>query len=428
MAARVLGWPGRGSARHDESGGGEAGMGGPWWRSAVIYQIYPRSFADSGGDGVGDLAGVCSRLDYVAALGVDGIWLSPIYRSPMADFGYDVSDHTAVDPGFGDLEGFDRLLAEAHRRGLRLILDWVPNHTSSEHPWFRESRSSRDSPKRGWYVWRDGRGDEPPNNWRSAFGGPAWTWDEATAQWYLHLFLPGPARPGLGKRGGHRAMHDVLALLARPRRGRLSCRRRPPDREGRNAAGPARGDRAPRHRGDPRAPAHPRASTRHPHAARRLPGQPDDGRRGAAQVSCAPRSLPRRRRRASSRLQLRADAPALVCRGIRRCVTRSGDSLRGIRAMALLGAVESRPASPPLTLRGLRGPRPRGCAHASHAARDAVPLRRRGAGLLDADVGAPSESIPPVATGRGRRFPGTRRRCMVGPPIRGYPGRPRPMS
>ena len=185
-------------------------MGEPWWRSAVIYQIYPRSFADSGGDGVGDLAGVCSRLDYVAALGVDGIWLSPIYRSPMADFGYDVSDHTAVDPVFGDLEGFDRLLAEAHRRGLRLILDWVPNHTSSEHPWFRESRSSRDSPKRGWYVWRDGRGDEPPNNWRSAFGGPAWTWDEATAQWYLHLFLPDQPDLDWGNEEVVEAMHDVL--------------------------------------------------------------------------------------------------------------------------------------------------------------------------------------------------------------------------
>ena len=186
-------------------------MGEQWWRSAVIYQIYPRSFADSGGDGVGDLAGICSRLDYVAALGVDGIWLSPIYRSPMADFGYDVSDHTAVDPVFGDLEGFDRLLAEAHRRGLRLILDWVPNHTSSEHPWFRESRSSRDSPKRGWYVWRDGPGDgRPPNNWRSAFGGPAWTWDEATSQWYLHLFLPDQPDLDWGNEEVVEAMHDVL--------------------------------------------------------------------------------------------------------------------------------------------------------------------------------------------------------------------------
>ena len=141
-------------------------MSAEWWRSAVVYQIYPRSFADSDGDGIGDLAGICSKLDHVAGLGVDAIWLSPIYRSPMADFGYDVSDHEAVDPVFGDLRVFDQLLAEAHRRGLRLLLDWVPNHTSSDHRWFIESRSSRGSPKRDWYVWRDGRAGEPPNNWR----------------------------------------------------------------------------------------------------------------------------------------------------------------------------------------------------------------------------------------------------------------------
>jgi alpha-glucosidase len=155
-----------------------------------VYQIYPRSFADSDGDGIGDLAGIASRLDYIAGLGVDAIWLSPIYRSPMADFGYDVSDHTDIDPVFGDLPVFDVLLAEAHRRGLRVLLDWVPNHTSSQHPWFLESRSSRDSPKRDWYVWRDGRRGGPPNNWLSAFGGSAWKRDEGTGQWYLHLFLP----------------------------------------------------------------------------------------------------------------------------------------------------------------------------------------------------------------------------------------------
>jgi alpha-glucosidase len=175
-----------------------------------VYQIYPRSFADSDGDGIGDLAGICSRLDHVAAVGVEAIWLSPIYRSPMADFGYDVSDHTAVDPIFGDLDGFDRLLAEAHRRGLRVMLDWVPNHTSSEHPWFRESRSSRASAKRDWYVWRDGRGDGPPNNWVSAFGGPAWTLDEATSQWYLHLFLPEQPDLNWAEPEVVEAMHDVL--------------------------------------------------------------------------------------------------------------------------------------------------------------------------------------------------------------------------
>jgi alpha-glucosidase len=156
----------------------------------VVYQIYPRSFADSDGDGVGDLEGIRQRIDHLRWLGVDAIWLSPIYRSPMADFGYDVSDHTGIDPTFGDLETFDRLLDDLHEAGIRLILDWVPNHTSDRHPWFVESRSSRESPKRDWYIWRDGPPDTPPNNWPATFGGPAWTYDDATEQWYLHLFLP----------------------------------------------------------------------------------------------------------------------------------------------------------------------------------------------------------------------------------------------
>ena len=166
---------------------------GSWWREGVFYQIYPRSFQDSNGDGVGDLAGVVSRLDHLERLGVDAIWLSPHYPSPMKDFGYDVSDYRGVDPSFGTLEDFDRLLAEAHARGIRLIVDLVPNHTSSEHPWFVEARSSRDNPKRDWYVWSDSRpGGRPPNNWRSAFPrvGPAWTRDAASGQHYLHHFMP----------------------------------------------------------------------------------------------------------------------------------------------------------------------------------------------------------------------------------------------
>ena len=182
----------------------------PWWRSAVMYQVYPRSFADSDGDGVGDLDGISSKLDHIAALGVDAVWLSPIYRSPMADFGYDVSDHTDIDPLFGDLAAFDRLLAGAHDRGLRVLLDWVPNHTSSEHPWFLDSRSSRSSPRRNWYFWRDGRGEEPPNNWLSAFGGPAWTYDEETSQWYLHLFLPEQPDLNWADPEVAAAMHGVL--------------------------------------------------------------------------------------------------------------------------------------------------------------------------------------------------------------------------
>jgi alpha-glucosidase len=162
-----------------------------WWRSGVLYEIYPRSFADSNGDGVGDLQGVLDRLDHLSWLGVDGIWLNPTTPSPNADWGYDVSDYRSVDPALGDLETLDRLLAEAGSRGIRVLLDLVPNHTSDRHPWFVESRSSRDAARRDWYVWADGRTDgSAPNNWVSSFGGPAWTRDEPTGQYYLHNFLP----------------------------------------------------------------------------------------------------------------------------------------------------------------------------------------------------------------------------------------------
>jgi oligo-1,6-glucosidase len=159
-----------------------------WWKSAVVYQIYPRSFADSNGDGVGDLGGIVGRLDYLRALGVDVIWLSPIYRSPQADNGYDISDYRDIDPLFGTLVDFDKLLAEVHERGMKLVMDLVVNHTSDEHPWFVESRSSRGGPKRDWYVWRDARDGGEPNNWGSFFGGSAWAWDRTTEQYYLHLF------------------------------------------------------------------------------------------------------------------------------------------------------------------------------------------------------------------------------------------------
>ncbi len=155
----------------------------------MIYQIYPLSFQDSNGDGQGDLPGITSRLDYLEWLGVDAVWLSPIYPSPMADCGYDVSNYTDVNPVFGTLADLDRLIAQAHRRGLRLLLDVVPNHTSDQHPWFQESRRSRDNPKRSWYIWKDGSPDRPPNNWLSVFGGSAWEWDKPTAQYYYHAFL-----------------------------------------------------------------------------------------------------------------------------------------------------------------------------------------------------------------------------------------------
>jgi alpha-glucosidase len=165
-----------------------------WWRDGVIYQIYPRSFADANGDGLGDLPGIIAHLDYLrgspGALGVDAIWLSPIYPSPAYDFGYGVADYEAVDPIFGTLADFDRLVTEAHRRGLRVVLDLVMNHTSHQHPWFIESRSSRDNPKRDWYIWQGaGPGGRPPNNWQSVFGGKGWEWDAATGQYYYHAFL-----------------------------------------------------------------------------------------------------------------------------------------------------------------------------------------------------------------------------------------------
>jgi len=161
-----------------------------WWQTGVIYEIYPRSFADANGDGVGDLAGIAGRLDYLAWLGVDAIWIAPFYPSPMADFGYDVADYTDVDPLFGTLDDFDTLLAAAHERGLRVIVDYVPNHTSDRHPWFIESRTSRDNEKHDWYVWRDaGPNGELPNNWISMFAGHSWEWDETRQQFYLHTFL-----------------------------------------------------------------------------------------------------------------------------------------------------------------------------------------------------------------------------------------------
>ncbi|NUM45437.1 MAG: DUF3459 domain-containing protein [Anaerolineales bacterium] len=164
-----------------------------WWQNGVVYQIYPRSFKDTTGNGIGDLAGVIEKMDYLSdTLGIDAIWFSPINPSPMKDFGYDVADYCDVDPMFGDLATFDRLLAEAHKRGLKVLIDWVPNHSSDEHPWFLESRSSRDNPKRDWYIWRDPKPDgTPPNNWGSFFGGPAWTFDEKTGQYYMHQFVPG---------------------------------------------------------------------------------------------------------------------------------------------------------------------------------------------------------------------------------------------
>lgn len=162
----------------------------PWWKGAVIYQIYPRSFADANGDGIGDLPGITARLDHVAALGVDAIWVSPFFTSPMRDFGYDVSDFCGVDPVFGTIADFDALVERAHALGLKVMIDQVYSHSSDRHPWFAESRSSRDNPRADWYVWADPKADgSPPSNWQSVFGGPAWQWDARRGQYYLHNFL-----------------------------------------------------------------------------------------------------------------------------------------------------------------------------------------------------------------------------------------------
>jgi alpha-glucosidase len=186
-----------------------------WWQSGVIYQVYPRSFQDTNGDGIGDLAGIGRRLDYLVDLGIDAVWISPIFPSPMVDFGYDVSDYSGVHPMFGTMADFDALLAAAHARGLRLLLDFVPNHSSNQHPWFLESRSSRTSPKRDWYIWRDpAPGADgswaPPNNWISDFGGSAWEWDAATGQYYYHAMLV--EQPDLNWRNPDlkRAMLDAM--------------------------------------------------------------------------------------------------------------------------------------------------------------------------------------------------------------------------
>ena len=182
-----------------------------WWQTGVVYQVYPRSFQDTNGDGVGDLAGITQRLPYLADLGVDAVWLSPVFVSPMVDFGYDIADHTAIDPLFGTLADFDALLERAHALGLKVILDLVPNHTSNRHPWFVESRVSRQSARRDWYIWRNGAPEGgPPNNWLSEFGGSAWQYDPATDQYYYHAFLR--AQPDLNWRNPdvRRAMHDIM--------------------------------------------------------------------------------------------------------------------------------------------------------------------------------------------------------------------------
>ncbi|MGA8671584.1 MAG: alpha-glucosidase [Terracidiphilus sp.] len=189
-----------------------------WWKNAVIYEIYPRSFQDSNGDGIGDLNGITERLDYLKQLGIDAIWLSPCYPSPQADFGYDISDYENIDPQYGTLADFDRLVAEAKKRNIRIMMDMVMNHSSDEHKWFKESRSSRTNPYRDWYVWRDGKGEtatdkgQPPNNWQSDFGGSAWEWDEKTRQYYYHKFYVKQPDFNWNNPKVHQAFKDIIGF------------------------------------------------------------------------------------------------------------------------------------------------------------------------------------------------------------------------
>src|SRR6201996_5630371 len=211
LAASLAVFPLLSVAQEPATNGADAG-----WRHAVIYEIYPQSFQDSDGDGVGDLKGITSRLDYLKDLGIDAIWITPIYPSPGVDNGYDISDYTAIDPKYGSMADFDTLVAEAKKRDIRVLMDFVINHTSDQHPWFKESRSSRDNPKRDWYIWRNGKGEtatsqgEPPSNWQSWFGHSAWQWDVKTRQYYYHYFYV--QQPDLNWRNPevHKAMDGVL--------------------------------------------------------------------------------------------------------------------------------------------------------------------------------------------------------------------------
>ena len=196
--------------RGQETAKGPAGNV-PWWKHAIIYEVYPRSFQDSNGDGVGDMNGITSRLDYLKDLGIDAIWITPMYPSPQVDFGYDIADYESFDPQYGTMADFDRLMSEAKKRNIRIIMDYVANHTSDQNPWFLESRSSRNNPKRDWYIWRDGKGPgKPPNNWQSWFGHSAWTYDQKTGQWYYHYFYV--QQPDLNWRNPEvrKAMYDVM--------------------------------------------------------------------------------------------------------------------------------------------------------------------------------------------------------------------------
>ena len=352
-----------------------------WWQRGAIYQIYPRSFADSDGDGVGDLRGIAERLDHLERRsGVEAIWLSPFFPSPMADFGYDVADYCDVDPVFGTLADFDRLVAECHARGIKVVLDCVPNHTSDRHPWFEESRSSRERPKRDWYVWRDGRPAAAAERLAVGVRGGGRRVDARRAHGpVVPALVPArAARPELGEPGGRGGDARRAALLARPRRRRLPHRRRRTDRQGPGAARQRRAGPSAARRGladDPRAPA------RHPRRARRV-RRPDARRRGLP-VRPATRSSPTSTR--GDQLHLAHNFIFLHLPWNAAAFRASIDDVRGAGRPRRRGRRGSWPttttrAPPPASTTAARArARARGAADALRAARHAVRLPGRGA-------------------------------------------------
>ena len=412
---------------------------GPPWTlpggdRAVFYQIYPRSFAPAAVAAPPATSRASSSTSTTSRwLGVDAVWLSPFYPSPMADFGYDVADYCDVDPLFGDLATFDRLLAACHERDLQLLVDLVPNHTSDQHPWFRAARSSRDDPKRDWYVWRDGDAGHarPTTGSRPSPTSPAWTWDEATGQWYLHQFLP--EQPDLNWANPEvvEAMHGVMRFWLD--RGVDGFRIDVVHGIGKDPALP---DDPPEVAGIPHSALNDTAETHELHpghapAGRRLPGRPADPRRGVPAVDRAGGHVLRRRRRAAPGVQLPAPVHAVGRRAAgARQIADDHATTSTPRRLADVGAVQPRQRPPPHPLRRLGGRGPgRGvpAARPARARRSSTPARSWASRTPSSrPIGS---STPAAATAAGRRSRGRRPRPRLGRrPTPGCRGRPTPTT